>query len=245
MDKQLEKFLKEISLDSSYYEEFEHAIIDKVEYLEDAKYFILYLELEKILTLNTYKQLINKINEYHLDIKLIISLKQISYSADLIFDYYQYFLDAFKTSNSYLDSINFDFKDDVLEVEFANNGLKMMFEPFKTKLESKMKLAGFDLNYDYLIIENNNLNNKIDDLIKKDAKKVDINQINKQKSKKTETIMQNSNNRTNYQKSIKDLSDKKISKIIDVYDDLNDICFEGYLFDTEIKKSKMIIISKY
>lgn len=240
MDEQLEKFLSEINLDSQYYSEFEDGIIDKVEYLEDSKYFILYLELEKILNLNTYQELIAKINDYHLDINLIITLRQLSYSADLVFDYYQYFLSIYKNKNSYLDSLKFDFKEDVLRVGFANSGLKSMFETFKLKLEGEMKIAGFDLTYDYFIDENDHLNDKIDDLIKQEEIKVDLDRIEKKASanKKNSLIQNGASNKTVYRKSVKDLSDKKVSKIIDVYDDLFDVCFEGYLFDVQLITTK-------
>ncbi|MDH6603201.1 DNA polymerase-3 subunit alpha (Gram-positive type) [Bacilli bacterium PM5-9] len=239
MEQNLKKFLKEIKINEEYFSYFEETQLVKAEYIESAQLILAYLDFVNVLPLDVYKLLEEKTFEHDHNMKIIYEVKQAVYLDEYVYDYYNYFIEnkLLDDSNSYLKKINLEYKNRNLIVKFANEGLKLMFVPYQNKLENMMQLAGFNIEYSYEIDENNELDNKIDEMIKHEENIVSK-KVNESKPITSPITQSQKQTRITYKKSIKDLSNYETMSIIDLYDDYIDVCVEGFIFDVKTIKTK-------
>ncbi|MEG0283994.1 MAG: PolC-type DNA polymerase III [Erysipelotrichales bacterium] len=132
--------------------------------------------------------------------------------------------------------MNLNYQNHDLEIEFANEGMQLMYQPYKSKIENLMYLAGLNIEYTYLINKNHELNSEIDKIIEEEdhklaTKKVEVRPEKVFVQKQTQT-------RTTYKKSLNDLSKHETMDIIDLYDTYLDVCIEGQIFATDLVKLK-------
>ena len=239
MEQNLKLFLEEIELDNDYFDFFTETQLIKAEYIESAQLILVHLDFVNVLPFKMYQHLEQQVADHDQGMQIVYHVKQAVYSAENIFDYYNYFVDQFllDESNSYLKKVTLAYENQDLIVKFANEGLKLMFVPFQNKLENMMNLAGFNLQYSYVIDDNSELATKIDELIKNENLIVSR-KVSDASIPVPIVVQKQTQTRVNYKKSITDLTSREVMKIIDLYDDYLDVCLEGFIFAVDNIRTK-------
>ena len=239
MDNNVKLFLEEIGIDEEYFSYFEDTNLIKAEYVESAQLILVYLDFVNVLPLNVYKELEGKVVSHSQNMRVIYQIKQAVYLDEYVYDYYNYFIETnfLNDNNSYLKKLNLEYNNLDLTVKFANDGLKLMFKPYQSKLENLMELAGFTIQYTYTVDETSELNTQIDELIKHEETVVSR-KVMENKPVVNPVVQNQKQTRVSYKKSIKDLSSYEVMSIIDLYDEYLDVCIEGFIFDVKTVKTK-------
>lgn len=237
MDNTLRKFLEVLGIKEESICFFEDAIVEKAELIESKQIILVYVMLDDFLPVQVFDEFNDAIDKHQFNIKLIINMKQTVYSQKSVLEYYYFFLNKYfiNESNRFLSELNVQYINKVLSVILFNEGMRMIYNPIKIKLEALMQRAGFNIKFDYVVDDQQELNKKIDNLVRNEDRVLNLDRFNQEKKQLLNSDVQKEN-RTFYKKSITDLSSHDLMPIKDLYEDLREVCIEGYIFDIETNK---------
>lgn len=233
MNETLKNLFDKLNLSLILDEEFSNAKIIKAEYFTNQDLTLVSIENDYIIPLELYIKIDSLLKETNLNISFIYKTSTSNYSESTVLEYFRYFIEKTIVENSslFLKNIYLDFYDNDLKVSFPNDGLKMMFTFQKNEIENLMKHAGFNISYLYEIDEKSILDSDIDQVIKEEENtSTDI-------FKKSNKSF-NNDNVIDYDQLRTSSKNVNISKIVDLYDEYEDIYIEGYVFNEEIIKTK-------
>ncbi|MDR1782070.1 MAG: PolC-type DNA polymerase III [Bacilli bacterium] len=231
MDQQLSKFLNEIYFNVDMHEHFENSVITQTSYINYKQLLIIELLLDTALPLNVYLEFEKCLNKFIYNIKCVYSFKNSNYASNIIYDYYTYFYKNALDTNK--DLIKLDYHDEELKVIYKNHSIMMSSSIYQSKIENRMSLCGFNLNYHYDIDKDIVLENKVEARMNENTFTTFISKEQQLKDK------QNINNNNSKNKTVR-FSTKKtnldkyhITPIIELYEDKENVCIEGYIFDID------------
>lgn len=241
MNETLKTLFDQLKLSEIVENEFSSAKILKAEYIKNKDLTLVTIENENVIPLSVYIKINESLNDNDLNIDFVYKNSNSIYSKSLVIEYFEYFIENIILENNsiYLKNISLDFFDNDLNISFSNEGLKMMFTFQKNDVEKAMELAGFNINYNYIIDEKSILDSTIEQDIKEEEDtSTNIFANKKYNSEKLENKKNNKNIVIDYDQVKTSSKNVDVSKIIDLYDEYEDIYIEGYIFFEELRKTK-------
>ncbi|WP_423362874.1 PolC-type DNA polymerase III [Mycoplasma sp. P36-A1] len=244
MDLILKQFLEEeLQLPYQVIEKLQNATIEKVEYLEKNKdkksQIFIFINLEQTLPFKTYLEIKKQIEQSIFNIKIIYKTSLALYYKDSVISYYKYFVQQYADNGMvYSDVLNFEFEQNELSVNYINEGIQDMYKVHKNKIERCMELVGFKIDYVYKVVEDEDINKKLETLTKTNTVKMPMKaEVHNYSNDNNSNNIQNQK-RTFFKKSLTDLSKYEPTNIKTLYEEENDVCIEGYIFDDELKETR-------
>ncbi|MDR3215617.1 MAG: PolC-type DNA polymerase III, partial [Bacilli bacterium] len=232
MEHDLEKLLSEIHFNKDYHHYFNSVIISNVDYITTKEMLVINIVLDKALPLDIYLELEKCLHNFVYNIKFIYQIKQNVYLDGIIYDYYNYFYYKYhETKNKHF---NLKYQDEELKVTYLNHSLKMSSQIYEKKLEHRMHLCGFNLDYNYDVDKDLVLENKVEVLMSETSKEIIFNSNLSNNNSNNSNNYQN-NKRVRFNNSKNDLSKYEIVPISKLYQEYEEVCIEGYVFDIELR----------
>ncbi len=143
MHDKLELLLRQIGINSMYYNYFENGKLDKIAVSKQYETAEFLITLDKILPISIYDQfcelLIRKFNTY--DVKENFTVKNVSYEE--LSNYVNYFAQIFfeENVNEMIEELNIQYKENVIKFNCSNEDI---VDNFKLELEENLERAGFN-----------------------------------------------------------------------------------------------------
>lgn len=238
MDKSLARIFDDLNVNSEYFKYFDNSSIIDVTYFEQSNNVVINLNVDAVLPLLVYLDIRDTLCNSKVKVNIIYHVNQAIYNEELLYEYYcsfsKKYYDDFKK-----DDLILEYNDLDLKVSYANNGIKIILTKYQSKIEQLMRVAGFDLTYTYDINKDKSLEDKVDEDIKVNQVVID---------KKKSLVLSNRNKTTAVNERTRTSIDKaQVISIDKLYDDYQGIVIEGYIFASEIIKTrqdKVILILK-
>lgn len=143
MHDKLELLLRQIGINSLYYNYFQNGVLDKIAVSRQYETAEFLITIDEILPVNIYDQfcelLIRKFNTY--DVKENFTIRNIKY--DELNNYVNYFAQIFFEENvkEMLDELNIEYKENIIKLNGKNDEV---MDEFKIELEENLERAGFN-----------------------------------------------------------------------------------------------------
>lgn len=218
MDNKLLRFFNEIKFDEAYFEQFKDAKIDKVEVNTKKKIWVIHISFLDLINVEVFELLCNQCKTFEKVDKIYFKFKYEN-GDELLSKYFYYYFDKLISKCPMLESIknnNITFENNLIKIETLNqielNKINEVISNIKTFLED----IGFSFEIETFINETARVEVK-----KMIEKKVEV----KKENKNEISLIKGS--------EIKG----EISKIKNVITEENNIIFEAFIFDLEIKET--------
>ena len=244
MNNKLEKLLKQINLEDSFYSYFNNASLEKIVGNSNKDSYAFFINNEEILPIDVYASLCHKLDETFKDIKnktIKLSVKNKNYS--LIADYFKYFTEELSQDNhTLLSLIDLDvvFEGDKFYISFDNQASLNLFRKYEDKYIKMYENAGYE-NVKFEIEAN------IKEEVIDNTAEVDLNRL-----KNIDKISEEKPKRNWERKEIETVEDEnvllgriidtEVSRIDTANEAVNSITFEGYIFGIDIRETKTDLV---
>ena len=227
MDNRVKRFFDVIKLEESEYSFFEGSSVKKVDVDKQKKEWVVYLNLDNIIPINTFKNMyelsknINDVNKVH----YVFYVKNIDYS--LLEDYFNYYFDILVEGCPMLSSMkdnNIIFNGENIVFEVVNSSEEKKIKSLKNKIISFLINMGFkDVTFSLAINEEarNNVKKMLEENIIVDTKKEEPKLI--------------------FGSPIKG----EVTKISNIFSEENNIIIDAYVFGKDVKniQNKFTIVT--
>ncbi len=218
MDNKLLRFFNEINFDEAYFEYFKDAKIDKVEVNTKKKTWIIHISFLNLIDIETFKILCDKCKDFKKIDKIYFKFKY-EIGNELLPDYFYYYFDKLTSKCPMLEGIknnNIVFEDNIIKVETLNKIQLNKMSELIPSIKEFLNDIGF--------------NAEIETFINEEAR----NEVKKLIEKKDEVKKE----RKNATSLIKGSPIKgEVSKIKNVITEENNVIFEAFIFNLDIKET--------